>query len=274
MFSSSVRDLLVSRCSLVLSTAVILFHRILGLRNKLIEATTTSSNSSLPSFSSSESISLTPCESLTELQRGPTPKHQSESLISKECLSADISDGALLAVLDYAFHATKSSTVSSDSEEQKVPAAFCPFPDFLRSALNVASGDRSIVVLVSGASGCGKSTLSCLLANRLGLGTVLSTDTIRHILRSVYSKNDNPLLYASTYETGKFISEEALHNHRSTIDNTDVVIAGVLERRRCIEGYLQQSEMLYDRLEFIITQLMANGESLVVEGMAIIILIS
>ncbi len=58
-------------------------------------------------------------------------------------------------------------------------------------------------MLLAGTSGTGKSTLAGLLAARLGISTVLSTDSVRHMLRSFTPQNANPLLWASTYEVGR-----------------------------------------------------------------------
>lgn len=58
----------------------------------------------------------------------------------------------------------------------------------------------SVTVLLAGTSGTGKSTLAGLLAARLGITTVLSTDNIRHMLRSFADEDQNPLLWASTYQ--------------------------------------------------------------------------
>ena len=59
-----------------------------------------------------------------------------------------------------------------------------------------------MIVLLAGTSGTGKSTLAALLAARLGITTLLSTDSIRHMLRSFHSREEAPLLYASTYQVG------------------------------------------------------------------------
>ena len=58
-------------------------------------------------------------------------------------------------------------------------------------------------MLLAGTSGTGKSTLAGLLAARLGISTVLSTDSVRHMLRSFTPQAANPLLWASTYEVGR-----------------------------------------------------------------------
>ncbi len=59
---------------------------------------------------------------------------------------------------------------------------------------------RSVTVLLAGTSGTGKSTLAGLLAARLGISTIVSTDSVRHMLRSFTPAEACPLLWASTYE--------------------------------------------------------------------------
>ena len=59
---------------------------------------------------------------------------------------------------------------------------------------------------MGGTSGTGKSTLASLLASRLGISTVLSTDSIRHIMRNFLSKDKLSVLFASTYEASKQVS--------------------------------------------------------------------
>ncbi|MEO1355757.1 MAG: ATP-binding cassette domain-containing protein, partial [Pseudomonadota bacterium] len=47
--------------------------------------------------------------------------------------------------------------------------------------LDITPGEFVVIV---GRSGCGKSTLASLLAAHLGITTVVSTDSLRHVLRS------------------------------------------------------------------------------------------
>ncbi len=62
---------------------------------------------------------------------------------------------------------------------------------------------RCVIVLLCGTSGSGKSTLAAILANRLGITTVVSTDSIRHMVRSLAPRDAAPLLWASTYQAGE-----------------------------------------------------------------------
>lgn len=63
----------------------------------------------------------------------------------------------------------------------------------------------NLIILLGGSSGTGKSTLASLLGTRLGISTVLSSDSIRHIRRNFVSREENPILFASTYETANFV---------------------------------------------------------------------
>jgi 2-phosphoglycerate kinase len=72
--------------------------------------------------------------------------------------------------------------------------------------MNCIESKRNIIILLAGTSGTGKSTLASLLGSRMGISTVLSTDTIRHIMRNFVSKEEDPILFASTYETSIFVT--------------------------------------------------------------------
>lgn len=63
----------------------------------------------------------------------------------------------------------------------------------------------SVIVLLAGTSGTGKSTLASLLGSRLGISTVLSTDSIRHIMRNFLLEKEHPILFCSTYEAGNLV---------------------------------------------------------------------
>lgn len=48
--------------------------------------------------------------------------------------------------------------------------------------------------------------MASLLGSRLGISTVISTDTIRHVMRNFVAKEDDPIIFASTYECAGFVS--------------------------------------------------------------------
>lgn len=59
---------------------------------------------------------------------------------------------------------------------------------------------RPVFIVLGGAPGVGKSTLATRLAVRLGITRVLTTDTIREVLRTVIPATVLPELHVSTYE--------------------------------------------------------------------------
>jgi 2-phosphoglycerate kinase len=116
-------------------------------------------------------------------------------------------------------------------------------------ACDIVSHKRSIVVLLGGTSGTGKSTLSSLVASRLGISTVLSTDSIRHIMRTFIDPKTNPILFSSSYETGKHIHDLSL-----------------TAKQACLKGHAKQCGYIFDNLARLIQEFQERKESVVIEG--------
>ncbi|XP_072978100.1 P-loop NTPase domain-containing protein LPA1-like isoform X1 [Typha angustifolia] len=162
-------------------------------------------------------------------------------------------------------------------------------------ACRIRERKESVTILLCGTSGCGKSTLSALLGSRLGITTVISTDSIRHMMRSFVDEKQNPLLWASTYHAGECLDPVAVANAKakrkakklavvssSTIKqeiDTDVneksndrssdlipEIELISKKQMAIEGFKAQSEMVIDSLDRLITAWEDRKESVVVEG--------
>ncbi|CAD6219979.1 unnamed protein product [Miscanthus lutarioriparius] len=157
----------------------------------------------------------------------------------------------------------------------------------LTLACRIRERKESITVLLCGTSGCGKSTLSTLLGSRLGITTVVSTDSIRHMMRSFVEEKENPLLWASTYHAGECLDPVAVAEAKarrkakkssgvSSSSNIDYEKSGSLtekvdeksigKKQMAIEGYKAQSEMVIDSLDRLITAWEDRKESVVVEG--------
>lgn len=65
-----------------------------------------------------------------------------------------------------------------------------------------------LVLLLGGTSGVGKSALALEVARRLGIGRVLSTDSIRQIMRVLLSRELIPALYGSSYDAYRLLPAE------------------------------------------------------------------
>ncbi|XP_022140389.1 P-loop NTPase domain-containing protein LPA1 homolog 1-like [Momordica charantia] len=157
-------------------------------------------------------------------------------------------------------------------------------------ACRIRERKESVTVLLCGTSGCGKSTLSALLGSRLGVTTVISTDSIRHMMRSFVDEKENPLLWASTYHAGEFLDPVAVaeakakrkakklagkpHSYpkdevldSSSIGRYDIQPSELISpKQMAVEGYKAQSEMVIDSLDRLITAWEERKESVVVEG--------
>ncbi|KAK9691162.1 hypothetical protein RND81_09G180100 [Saponaria officinalis] len=163
-------------------------------------------------------------------------------------------------------------------------------------ACRIRERKESMTVLLCGTSGCGKSTLSSLLGSRLGITTVVSTDSIRHMMRSFVDEKQNPLLWASTYHAGEYldpvavaeakakrkakkagvthpISKDVLSdnvqnghfdNQRAEVGTNNVEL--ISPKQMAIEGFKAQSEMVIESLDRLITAWEERKESVIVEG--------
>ncbi|KAG8060774.1 hypothetical protein GUJ93_ZPchr0002g25374 [Zizania palustris] len=157
--------------------------------------------------------------------------------------------------------------------------------DFLL-ACRIKERKESVTVLLCGTSGCGKSTLSSLLGSRLGFTTVVSTDSIRHMMRSFADEKQNPLLYASTYHAGECLDPVAVAQAKAkrkakklnivSPPNTNEGRGDTSElpprtemigsKQMAIEGFKAQSEMVIDSLDRLITSWEEQKQSVIVEG--------
>ncbi|KZV25515.1 hypothetical protein F511_07225 [Dorcoceras hygrometricum] len=155
-------------------------------------------------------------------------------------------------------------------------------------ACRIRERKESMTVLLCGTSGCGKSTLSALLGSRLGITTVISTDSIRHMMRSFVDEEQNPLLWASTYHAGEHLDPVAVAeatskrkakksagvsatsttnaSRNSTSEGNSNSSDLISSKQMAIEGFKAQSEMVIDSLDRLITSWEDRKESVVVEG--------
>ncbi|WCJ40969.1 hypothetical protein M5689_021861 [Euphorbia peplus] len=163
-------------------------------------------------------------------------------------------------------------------------------------ACRIRERKESVTVLLCGTSGCGKSTLSALLGSRLGITTVISTDSIRHMMRSFVDEKQNPLLWSSTYHAGEYLDPEAvgeakarrkakklagiaksrskeslsdgsaLKSENQVLDMGSGTSEFISPKQMAVEGFKAQSEMVIDSLDRLITAWEERKESVVVEG--------
>jgi 2-phosphoglycerate kinase len=113
----------------------------------------------------------------------------------------------------------------------------------------MAAEDKPVIVLMGGATGVGKSTIAAQVAQRLGIVRIISTDSIREVMRAFFSDTLMPSIHYSSYEAGMAVRMPV----GPGLD------AGVL-------GFMEQVEMVSVGVRAIIDRAITEHTSLVVEG--------
>ncbi|MDO9556487.1 MAG: hypothetical protein Q7J82_02740 [Coriobacteriia bacterium] len=102
--------------------------------------------------------------------------------------------------------------------------------------------DRAFVVLVGGTTGVGKSTIATEIAHRLGITRIVSTDSIREVMRGIFTKDLMPAIYESSFNAWRGLRVPVPHGANPVIvgfrEQTAVVATGIksLIKRASVEG--------------------------------------
>ncbi len=112
--------------------------------------------------------------------------------------------------------------------------------------------DRPVILLLGGAAGVGKTTLGLEVAHRLGIGRVLSSDSVRQIMRIMLSPELSPAIHGSSYDAYKLFPPDAL--------GQDPVI----------DAFRAQTSTVAVGVRASIDRAVAENASLVVDGVAIL----
>ncbi|MFP4521881.1 MAG: hypothetical protein ACLFQK_07020 [Fibrobacterota bacterium] len=128
---------------------------------------------------------------------------------------------------------------------------------------------KPLIILTAGATGTGKSTIASELAYRLDIKRLISTDSIRQILRSVIDESENPYLHKSSYNGKPLLksfrnqAENVMRSvdnliGRCVVENISMIIEGV----HLIPGEISEIIKSYDINAFILTLSISNREEL------------
>lgn len=117
----------------------------------------------------------------------------------------------------------------------------------------LAREDRPVVVLIGGATGVGKSTIATQVADRLGVVRIISTDSIREVMRAFFSENLMPSIHYSSYEADKAVR---------------MPLGADLDSH--IVGFMEQVEMVNVGVLAVLERAIEERTSLIVEGVHIV----
>jgi len=109
--------------------------------------------------------------------------------------------------------------------------------------------DKPVVVLIGGATGTGKTTIANELAHRLGIGKVLSTDTIRQIMRMMVSPDLLPAIHRSSFE--------AWRDHPGG-------------EKAVVEAFREQSTRVLVGVRALLDRTLQENESVIIDGVHLV----
>jgi len=111
--------------------------------------------------------------------------------------------------------------------------------------------ERPLILLLGGATGVGKTALAQEVAHRLGIAGVISTDSIRQVMRIMLSKDLVPAIHASSYDAWRVVPERD--------DDADPVI----------EAFRDMASTVTVGVRAMIDRAIAENSSLILDGVSL-----
>jgi 2-phosphoglycerate kinase len=113
--------------------------------------------------------------------------------------------------------------------------------------------DAPVIVLIGGTTGVGKSTIAAEVAHRLGITRFVSTDSIREVMRGIFTEELMPALHASAFEAWRSLRVPVPHGANPVI-----------------VGFREQAAVVTAGIRALIERSMKEGVSLVIEGIHLV----
>ncbi|MBN2248418.1 MAG: 2-phosphoglycerate kinase [Coriobacteriia bacterium] len=109
--------------------------------------------------------------------------------------------------------------------------------------------NRPLIVLVGGTTGVGKSTIATEVAHRLGITRIVSTDSIREVMRGIFSRELMPAIYESSFNAWRGLRVPAPQGASPVI-----------------VGFREQASVVATGVKSLIERAVVEGVSMVLEG--------
>ena len=112
---------------------------------------------------------------------------------------------------------------------------------------------KPVIILLGGTAGVGKTSVALAVAQRLDVSRVLSTDSIRHVMRIMLSNDLMPALHVSSFEA-----------HQAIPTRADA------EEDPVIDGFLSQASTVSVGARAIIDRAIEENTHLVLDGVSLV----
>jgi 2-phosphoglycerate kinase len=122
-----------------------------------------------------------------------------------------------------------------------------------RRLAEVAKLDKPLIVLIGGTTGVGKSTIATEIAHRLGITRISSTDSIREVMRGIFSRDLMPAIYESSFNAWRGL-------RIPVPQGADPVIV----------GFREQTAVVTTGVKSLIERAALEGVSMVIEGIHLV----
>ncbi|HET6498506.1 MAG TPA: 2-phosphoglycerate kinase [Coriobacteriia bacterium] len=113
--------------------------------------------------------------------------------------------------------------------------------------------DAPVIALIGGTTGVGKSTIAAEVAHRLGITRFVSTDSIREVMRAIFTEELMPALHTSAFEAWRSLRVPVPHGANPLI-----------------VGFREQAAVVTSGIKALIERSMKEGVSLVIEGVHLV----
>ncbi len=114
---------------------------------------------------------------------------------------------------------------------------------------------RPVIILLGGSTGVGKTSLALEVARRLGIRRVLSTDSIRQVMRLMLSNDLMPQIHASSFDA---------HHDLPVAEGMDD------EEDRIVGGFISQASVVSVGVRGMIERAIEESTSLVLDGVSLV----
>ncbi|MFW6113740.1 MAG: zeta toxin family protein, partial [Actinomycetota bacterium] len=123
------------------------------------------------------------------------------------------------------------------------------YADNYRRYLSFSRLSKPLVILVGGSTGVGKSTISTMIATRLSIVRIVSTDAIREVMRAFFSNYLMPTIHTSSFDADAAL----IHPLPSHVDPV-------------VAGFREQTLSVLVGVRAIINRALKEGTHIIIEG--------